>query len=108
MHTLDEYYEAHLHWSKPKLAELPSHYIRQQIHATFQDDAVGVHNLALTGPDCLLWGNDYPHPESVYPNSNKVLNRLLAGLATDDAVAITSGNAARLFGFAPSVVASAP
>ena len=94
---------AHEHWSKPKLAELPSHYIRRQIHATFQQDAVAIHNIPLTGADCLLWGNDYPHPESTYPNSNKVLDALLKDVADDDARAVVFDNARRLFGFSESV-----
>jgi predicted TIM-barrel fold metal-dependent hydrolase len=108
MSTLDEYYEAHQHWSKPKLAEMPSHYIRRQIHATFQDDKVAVHNLALTGPDVLLWGNDFPHQEGIYPHSNKVLARLLDGVNEADVRAITAGNAMRLFGFDPDVLSSTP
>jgi len=108
MSTLDEYYQAHASWSKPKLAELPSHYIRRQIHATFQTDPVAVHNIALTGTDGLLWGNDFPHPESTYPHSNKVLDDLLVGVDEGDAVAITSGNAKSLFGFDDAVLATRP
>ncbi len=110
MSTLDEYYQAHaeIGWTKPTLQELPSHYIRRQIHATFQDDAVAIHNVPLTGTDCLLWGNDYPHPESTFPHSAKVLDRLLADLSEADARAIAGGTAARLFGFHDSVLASAP
>jgi predicted TIM-barrel fold metal-dependent hydrolase len=110
MSTLDEYYLAHQrnHWTKPILPELPSAYVRRQIHATFQDDPVGLHNLPLTGRDCLLWGNDYPHPESVYPDSNRVLDKLLVGVSDADARAIVGGNAARLFGFADEVLATRP
>jgi predicted TIM-barrel fold metal-dependent hydrolase len=108
MSTLDEYYEAHKGWSKPKLAELPSHYIRRQIHATFQDDPVALHNVPFTGTDCLLWGNDFPHPESTFPHSNKVLTKLLEGVSDDVARAVTCTNAANLFGFSDSVVATAP
>ncbi|MGO8859871.1 MAG: amidohydrolase family protein [Acidimicrobiales bacterium] len=110
MHTVDEYYEAHaaIGWTKPKLAELPSHYIRRQIHATFQCDPIGLANLPITGPDCLLWGNDYPHPESTYPNSNKVLDDLLKNVSHADASAVTSGNAARLFGFSNDILTTAP
>src|SRR5262249_3785390 len=36
MSTLDNYSRAHAHWSKPKRGEMPSHYIRHQVHATFQ------------------------------------------------------------------------
>jgi predicted TIM-barrel fold metal-dependent hydrolase len=106
--TLDEYYRAHRHWSKPVLAELPSHYIRRQINATFQNDPVAVHNLGLTGADCLMWGNDYPHPESTYPDSARVLQSLLAGVPPEHVRAVLSGNALRVFEFDPTVVESSP
>lgn len=108
MSTLDNYYRDHAGWSKPKLQELPSDYIRRQVHATFQDDPVAINNLNLTGAACLLWGNDYPHPESTYPHSDEILDGLLANVSEADARAITSGNAMRLFGFDESVVASTP
>jgi predicted TIM-barrel fold metal-dependent hydrolase len=110
MQTLDYYYQAHseIGWTKPKLAELPSHYIRHQIHATFQDDPVAVANIAGTGAECLLWGNDYPHPESTYPMSAEVLDRLFERIDTDSARAIVGGNAHRLFGFADTVLESVP
>jgi predicted TIM-barrel fold metal-dependent hydrolase len=108
MTTLDNYYRDHVHWSKPTLAEPPSHYIRNQVHATFQDDPVAVHNMRFTGSGCLLWGNDFPHPESTYPNSNKVLDEMLEGVDERDAIAVTSGNAARLFGFADDVLRTQP
>jgi predicted TIM-barrel fold metal-dependent hydrolase len=106
--TLDEYYQAHRHWSKPVLAELPSHYIRAQLHATFQNDPVAVHNISLTGADCLMWGNDYPHPESTYPDSDRVLASLLDGLAPEHAAAVLRENALRVFDFDASVLDSSP
>ena len=105
MSTLDEYYIAHQRngWTKPILPELPSHYLRRQVHATFQDDPVAIHNIPLTGTECLLWGNDFPHPESTYPNSNKVLDSLLKDVADDDTRAVVFENARRIFGFSDSV-----
>jgi predicted TIM-barrel fold metal-dependent hydrolase len=105
MSTLDEYYLAFQknRWTKPILAELPSRYLRRQVHATFQEDPVALHNIPLTGTDCLLWGNDYPHPESTYPDSNAVLDRLLVDVGDDDARAIVFENAARLFRFSNDV-----
>jgi predicted TIM-barrel fold metal-dependent hydrolase len=104
MSTLDEYYRAHAHWSKPKLAGLPSESLRRQVHATFQTDRVAIHNIPLTGVDGLLWGNDYPHPESTFPDSDAVLGSLLDGVDRADAEQVVAGNAARLFGFAESVL----
>jgi len=109
MNTLDEYFVAHgAAARKPHLPELPSHYLRRQVHATFQRDPVAIASRALTGVDCLMWGNDYPHPEGTYPNSRKVLAETLAGVEADDAAAITGGNARRVFGFDEEILASLP
>jgi len=106
MSTVDEYYLAHRHWSKPKLDELPSIYMKRQIHATFQSDPIGVALREFTGVSPLMWGNDYPHPESTYPNSDAVLDKLLVGVSDADARAIVGGNAETMFGFSTSVLAS--
>ena len=45
--------------------------LRRQVHATFQDDPVGIANVAYTGSDALIWGSDYPHEEGTYPNSRR-------------------------------------
>jgi hypothetical protein len=37
-------------------------------------------------------GKDFPHPEGANPNSNKVLNRLLKAVGSEDAVAMTSAD----------------
>ena len=53
----------------PRLEEHPSFYVRRQVHATFQDDRVGMQNINITGVDTLLWGSDYPHEEGTFPGS---------------------------------------
>jgi predicted TIM-barrel fold metal-dependent hydrolase len=109
MSTLDEYFVAHHASSrKPHLPELPSHYLRRQVHATFQADPVAVASRALSGVDCLMWGNDYPHAEGTFPNSGAVLAELLAGVDQRDASQITGGNALRVFGFDSAILASTP
>ena len=110
MSTLDEYYLAHqrIGWTKPILAELPSHYLRRQVHATFQDDPVALHNIPLTGTDCLLWGNDYPHPESTYPTRTRSSTGSSSNVDDADARAVVFDNAARLFGFSQSVSTPVP
>jgi predicted TIM-barrel fold metal-dependent hydrolase len=86
-------------WINPELPLKPSDYLRRQIHATFQDDTVAIHNVALTGSEPLIWGNDYPHQEGTYPHSPEVVARLAAGLDPNDAASIFRENAARLFDF---------
>ena len=115
MQTLDYYTEAFGRygttpsgkpWITPPLPEPPSAYLARQVHATFQDDPVGIHNLPITGPDVLIWGSDYPHEEGTHPHSREVVARLAAGLAPDVADRVFRDTAARLFGFDDSVLAA--
>jgi predicted TIM-barrel fold metal-dependent hydrolase len=109
MSTLDEYFVAHAAGlRKPHLPELPSHYLRRQVHATFQSDPVAIAMRGFTGNGCLLWGNDFPHGEGTYPHSNKVLDSLLEDVSREDAIEIVGGNAQSLFGFDASVLATRP
>jgi predicted TIM-barrel fold metal-dependent hydrolase len=83
----------------PELPEPLSFYFRRQIHSTFQDEEVGLHNVAVTGPESLLWGSDYPHEEGTYPHSAEVVARLWAQLKAEDAEKIFRSNGAKIFGF---------
>ena len=108
MHTLDQYYIDHSGWVKPRLSELPSHYIQSQIHVTFQSDPIALNNVGFTGAEPLMWGNDYPHPESTFPDSRILVADEFSGVEPDLAAQILGGNTARIFGFDDDVVASAP
>ena len=90
----------------PALEEPPSFYVRRQIHATFQDDPVGMQNINITGVDALLWGSDYPHEEGTYPNSRSTVDRLGAHLDTGQAEKIFRDTAARIFHYPQEILAS--
>jgi predicted TIM-barrel fold metal-dependent hydrolase len=90
----------------PQLEERPSFYVRRQVHATFQDDQVGMQNINITGVDALLWGSDYPHEEGTYPNSRATVDRLGGQLKPEEAEKIFRDTAARLFHFDPDVLAA--
>jgi predicted TIM-barrel fold metal-dependent hydrolase len=47
----------------------------------------------------MLWGNDFPHAESTWPQSQEFLDRLFAGTSEEDRRKITSDNAVKLFRF---------
>ena len=44
-----------------------SDYFRRQGAVTITDDPIALNNLGITGTDCIMWGNDYPHDEGTYP-----------------------------------------
>lgn len=75
----------------------PSHYIKRQAHATFMWDPLAIRTRDLTGLDCLLWGNDYPHHEGSFPYSQEWIDKQFAGVPEQEIDQIVRGNAARLF-----------
>ena len=108
MTQADAIYEDHSMWAKPKLSMLPSELIRRQGAATFMYDPVAINNRATTGVETLMWGNDYPHPEGTWPESQAMCAEQFDGVSQEDLDAIVSGNAAKVFGFDLDQLAASP
>ncbi len=81
----------------PPIPRLPSEYFSRQIFATFFNDPVGCRQLGSWGVDNCLWSNDFPHPNSTWPNSRSVVARDLGHLSPGDRAKLVCGNAARLY-----------
>ena len=97
---MDEAFEEHEAWVKPKLAERPSAYATRQCSVTLGADRAPLLTREITGVEPLLWASDYPHPEGTFPESQAVVARIFDGLPEHEISAIVSGNAARLYGIA--------
>jgi len=76
----------------------PSEYMRRQVWATYLDDTIGAAYAATYGEDSFMWGSDFPHSDSTYPNSHEVIEKNLAGVPESVAHKIVCENAARLYG----------
>jgi predicted TIM-barrel fold metal-dependent hydrolase len=84
-----------------ELELLPSEYLRRQVYFTFIPfDTWWVPIRDRIGVDRIMWSSDYPHTESTWPNSRKVVEELFQGVPVDEKEKMAGGNAARLFGFA--------
>jgi predicted TIM-barrel fold metal-dependent hydrolase len=46
---------------------LPSDFFRRNVVLSFQEDAIGIRLRDLIGTDNMMWGSDYPHSESTFP-----------------------------------------
>ena len=79
------------------LDDLPSDYWRRNMAATFEEDELGLSLRDHIGVDNLLWATDYPHPDSTFPNSQKVIATEFAACPPEDVLKMTSANAARLY-----------
>jgi hypothetical protein len=48
---------------------LPSDFFRRNIVLSFQEDAIGIRLRDVIGVDNMMWGSDYRHSESTFPQS---------------------------------------
>ena len=78
---------------------LPSEYWRRNMFVEFMEDQVGIRLRDIIGVENILWGNDFPHAESTWPQSEAFLRRLFADTSEADRRKITSENAANMFQF---------
>jgi predicted TIM-barrel fold metal-dependent hydrolase len=79
------------------LPELPSHYWRENMFATFEEDEFGVQNRHEIGVENLLWATDYPHPDSTWPESQQVIHTHFDDVPVDEMRLMVGGNAARIY-----------
>ena len=76
----------------------PSDLFKRQLWVTFQEDHVAMALLPFFGEGHVLWASDYPHPDSVWPNSRAAIDRQMAHLSPDMRRKLTHDNAAALYG----------
>ncbi|MGE0223131.1 MAG: amidohydrolase family protein [Acetobacteraceae bacterium] len=75
----------------------PSDYFRRQGYVTYQQDQFLEPIVPLIGEDNIMWGSDYPHPDSLWPESRAVLDRNLAAFSPTVRRKIVCDNVARLY-----------
>lgn len=78
---------------------IPSDFFHRNVMLSFQEDAIGIRLRDIIGVDNMMWGSDYPHSESTFPQSQKILAEILAGVPDDEQAKIVGGNTARVYGF---------
>ena len=76
---------------------LPSDYFHQNVFAGFQEDALGIRDRDIIGVDNIMWGSDYPHPESTFPKSRQILEEILWDCTEEEKAKIVGGNAATVY-----------
>ena len=77
----------------------PSDFFHKNVVLSFQEDAIGIRLRDVIGVDNMMWGSDYPHSESTFPQSRKILAEILSGVPEDEQAKIVGANTARVYGF---------
>ena len=80
------------------LKSMPSEIFKRQVWATFQTDLVGLHLIQFFGDGHIMWGSDYPHPDSTWPFSKEIIAKDSAHLPEEVKRKVYRENAAALYG----------
>lgn len=98
----DVRYDRHHRWAdrllglKP-LPRPPSEYIREYFYWGFQFDRIGVELRHKLNVDRLMWGSDFPHQESDWPESLKIIAKNFTGVPDAEKRKMVCGNAIEFF-----------
>ena len=90
--------QAHERGEAMGIDRAPSELFREQVWATYQTDAVGLHLVDFFGEGHMMWASDYPHHDSTWPFSQEVVDRETAHLPPEITRGIVRDNAAALYG----------
>ena len=97
---MDHAYNFHRYWEKVKLSKLPSAYLYDNVYFTMQDDYPVGKMTELLPMHRVLWANDFPHSDGVWPNSQKVIGEITQGMSQQHIGMILHDNVASLYGLA--------
>lgn len=95
----DYTWERHRFYTGMADARKPSEIFREHIYGCFIYDEAGLRNIDLIGADNVMFESDYPHSDSNWPHTRKMLAEALADVPDDIAAKIAEGNARRLYNF---------
>jgi predicted TIM-barrel fold metal-dependent hydrolase len=102
LQAADVRYDRHHRWAErllglQPLKRPPSEYIREHFLWGFQYDRIGVELRHKINVDNLMWGSDFPHQESDWPESLNIIEKNFAGVPDDEKHKMVCGNAVDFF-----------
>ncbi|MDV6271344.1 amidohydrolase family protein [Rhodococcus globerulus] len=95
----DIIWERHRFYQNINQSVRPSELFRRNIWGCFIVDQYGVDNRHAIGIDNITWECDYPHSDSFWPNSRKVVEEMFHNVPSDEVHKIVEMNARRLYRF---------
>src|SRR6266403_4304589 len=80
------------------LSMKPSELWRRQGYSTYQHEPSVAVMIPLIGEDNIMWGSDYPHPDGIWPDSQKWIAEDLGSVNPAVQRKILCENAGKLYG----------
>ena len=82
--------------------ESPRQLFRDHMYGCFIEDEFGAANLDSIGVENVMIETDYPHTDSLWPNSLQAAHKSLEGRSDLDKYKVLQGNAREVFNFQPA------
>ncbi len=80
------------------LSKRPSEYLRENVYLTLQDDYPVGKMTHILPMDRLMWANDFPHGDAIWPHSREVLAEIGSTMSDHDIRRMVHDNVADLYG----------
>jgi len=85
----------------PRMTELPSTYVKGRVFGCFFDDMIGVDLRHKIGIEQLVFETDYPHQDSTWPNTHRVVEEIGRRVPADELEMLIRSNAIKMLDLDP-------
>nr|WP_223205356.1 amidohydrolase family protein [Gordonia jinghuaiqii] len=99
LERIDATWEKHRYYQNINQTVRPSDLFRKHMFGCFIEDQHGIDNRYSVGIDNITWECDYPHSDSNWPNSRKVVAEQMINVPDEDVHKMVELNARKLFRF---------
>jgi hypothetical protein len=82
----------------PIITERPSSYMKGRVYGSFFDDETGIEARHRIGVSQLVFEVDYPHQDTTWPHTPKIVEQMAAQVSPDELLMITRTNALEMLG----------
>jgi predicted TIM-barrel fold metal-dependent hydrolase len=101
---IDYVWERHSWYNAVNRDVRPSDLFKDHLFGCFISDNAGVMARDLIGVDNIMFESDYPHSDSQWPHTRKILENVMADVPDEDAHKMVEWNARKLYNFPRSTV----
>jgi predicted TIM-barrel fold metal-dependent hydrolase len=99
LERIDYVWERHRYYNDVDKTVRPSELFRDHMYGCFISDRAGLKARHDIGIDNLMFESDYPHSDSQWPHTRKLLESALADVPDDEAAKLVELNARKLYNF---------
>ncbi|HZS14419.1 MAG TPA: amidohydrolase family protein [Candidatus Dormibacteraeota bacterium] len=94
---MDEFYMRWYRYFDVPLSKLPSQYYRDHCRFSFIQDRMAMEFRHYIGLEMLMWGTDFPHSETTFPHTRRILPELFDGVPENERRQVLRDNVIEFF-----------